>query len=701
MRILGLGVIGCGDAAVRYHAPAWRKVPGIRVVSLFDPLPQNAHALANRLQEPRLAGNLQELLAHPEVEAVAILTPPATHFELARMALRSGKHVLVEKPLALDETEAEELTVLSRRTGLATAVGFHLRNHRLVQRARSMVQAQRIGRIRAAHALWCARLRTSLAAPSWRDNPAEGGTLLDDLGIHHVDLLRYLLGTEIRDVRSTLSDHSPTGRHVRLALSTEDGAALDVTVVEGRFEWQALEIVGERGRISLSLYDAWGFDAITDGDPVFGLAARVRRSAAALGEIPSGLRAQLRGGDLAACYQQQWRRFAEAATGGTAPAASFEDGLASLRVIRRAQQQSALRGTRPESSHEILLRPAVVAETAAEDLPVRTEIYAPPDPNAGPPLSVVLSSPDTFQGLRTTLRYLAAQTVRDQIELVLVGPEGVEFEVDAGLVDGFLDVRVVRIPRVRTIAQANAAGVRAARGRVIALAEDHCFPSPTWAEALIDAHRAPHAVVGPVVGNANPATWISWADFLAGYGPWMAGLQPQRVGFLPGHNSSYKREVLQDLGDGLEDALEAETLLHMQLAREGCSLHLEPHALVHHVNFALLESWTDAQFLNGRMFAGMRSREWGIGKRVLYFAASPAIPVVRMVRALPSWKRLPVSTTMKTKVLFGLMLGMAIDGYGQMFGYAAGPGSARDQLAKLEFHRYRHIPHEERDALFV
>jgi predicted dehydrogenase len=676
-------------------------VPGIRVASLYDPLPQNAHTLAKQFPSARLAADPQELLSHPEVEAVAILTPPATHFELARMALRSGKHVLVEKPLALEEAHAEELVQLAHRTGLTAAVGFHLRNHRLVQRARAMLRAQRIGRVRIAHALWCARMRPSLTAKSWRDNPAEGGTLLDDVGIHHVDLLRYLLEAEVRDVRATVSDQGPSGRHVRLALSTEAGAALDITVVEGRFEWQELELVGERGRIALSLYDAWGFDAITDGQPVFGLGARLRRSTNTLLGIPEGLFAQLGGGDLAACYAEQWRRFADAVIAGTEPVAGFDDGLAALRIVRRAHHEDLLRSARLESSQEILLRPAITVESSGERMAVAAEVYAPPDPGAGPPLSVILSSPDDFQCLRTTLRYLAAQTVRDQIELVLVAPETNDFEVDARLVEGFYDVRVVRIPRVHTIAQANAAGVRAARGRVIALAEDHCFPSPTWAAALLEAHRAPHAVVGPVVGNANPATWISWADFLAGYGPWMAGAEPQCVPFLPGHNSSYKREVLWDLGDGLEEALEAETVFHMRLAREGCSLFLEPRALVHHVNFALLGSWTDAQFLNGRMFAALRSREWSIAKRLLYFAASPAIPLVRILRALPTWKRLPVATAMKVKVLFAIVLGMAIDGYGQMFGYAAGPGSAREHLARLEFHRFRHIPHQERDALFV
>jgi hypothetical protein len=180
----------------------------------------------------------------------------------------------------------------------------------------------------------------------------------------------------------------------------------------------------------------------------------------------------------------------------------------------------------------------------------------------------------------------------------------------------------------------------------------------------------------------------------------MEGGHHPTLDFLPGHNSSYKREVLQDLGSELDVALESETVLHQRLVREGCSLHLEPRAVVSHVNFALLDSFADAQFLNGRMFAGMRSRKWGISKRLLYFCASPAIPAVRVLRAFPAWRQIPVNSGMKAKVFLALLFGMGVDGVGQMIGYAAGPGSARDKLARLEFHRYRHIPPQERDALF-
>ena len=701
MRAVGLGIIGCGDAARRFHAPALRKVPDIRTVCLYDPVPQNAHKLGGFFPGAQLAGSVDELLAHSEVEAVAIITPPATHYEIARDALLAGKHALVEKPLTLDLKQAETLVTLARESGLVGAVGFHLRNHRLVTRAKELLREHGIGRVRTAHTLWCARMRPKLGAATWRDQNAEGASLLDDVGIHHVDLLRYLLDAEIREVRASISDDGPTGRHVRLALSTGSGASLDLAMVEGRFEWQDVEIVGERGRLQLSLYDAWGYEALTDQTPIFGLGARARRAARMLAEIPTGLMAQLRGGDLAACYVEQWKRFAIAVGGGGTPAADFSDGLASLRVIRAAQEQAHLRSPRNESSLEILIRPSVATKTAEAGRTSESSVYEAQNPKVSPPLSVVLASPDEFPTLRTVLSFLGMQTIKDKIELILVAPERSSFDVDASLVQGYWGLRIVRIPKVRSVAQANAAGVRAARGNVIALAEDHCFPAPTWAEALLTAHQAPHAAVGPVVCNANPATWISWADFLAGYGPWMASGSLRPVGFLPGHNTSYKREVLEDLGDDLENMLEAETVLHQRLAAQGCSLHTEPKAVVSHVNFALLDSWADAQFLNGRMFAGIRCQDWGIGKRLLYFVGSPAIPLVRTARSLDSLQRAPMSGAMKIKTLFGLLFGMAVDGFGQMLGYAAGPGSARDRLARLEFHRFRHIPPSERETLFV
>jgi hypothetical protein len=75
--------------------------------------------------------------------------------------------------------------------------------------------------------------------------------------------------------------------------------------------------------------------------------------------------------------------------------------------------------------------------------------------------------------------------------------------------------------------------VRAASAPIVVFCEDHAFPDPTWAEALIVAHRRPYAAVGPVVRNANPSTVISGADCLIGYGPWLEISQPCEPEHLP------------------------------------------------------------------------------------------------------------------------------------------------------------------------
>lgn len=692
METIGLGIIGCGDAARRYHTPALRHLSGIEIRSLYDAAPQAAHQFAKSFPEAVLAKSVEGVLTRPGIHAVAILSPPHTHFELAMQALGAGKHVLVEKPLALEASHAEQLEQAAVQSGCVCAVGYHLRNHRFVTRAREIVQSGEIGRVRVARSLWCSRLVPTLPSNSWRKDETLGGSALEDAGVHHIDLLRFLLASEFREVCATVSDTTPQGTHVEVTATMAGGTSAEIVIVQGQFEWQEIELIGEKGRIRLPLYDAWGFEALTHRQPVFGLGARLHRLTAQTAEILPGLNAQRQGGDLALCYRAQWKRFRDAIRGQGEPAANFADGLACVRVVGQA---------RGKVTREILLRPEKAPRTAAVSDEPGPPRYGTPRIVGEPELSVVLASPDSFLSLRTTLRHLHAQTARDRIELVLVGPKKLQETIDESYLHPFPSYQVVDHEPVRTIAAANAAGARAARGRIIAFAEDHCFPEPGWAEALVAAHRNPHAVVGPVVRNANPSTWISWADFLAGYGPWMAGAVKGHPGFLPGHNSSYKREVLEDLGGDLEEWLEAETILHQKLAADGHSLYLEQGAIVSHVNFALLDSWADVQFLNGRVFAGMRSRDWGVLHRLVYFLASPLIPLVRTARSVGPLHRAQIPAGRKLQTLAGLTFGMCVDGFGQMVGYASGPGSARRSLARLEFHRSRHIPARERDEIFV
>jgi len=307
-------------------------------------------------------------------------------------------------------------------------------------------------------------------------------------------------------------------------------------------------------------------------------------------------------------------------------------------------------------------------------------------------LSVVLITPDSFETIRRTVGCLARQTARERIELVIIAPSSARIEVDAALVAPLANVRVVQLSSLTPTGPARAAGIRAATAPVVAFGEEHCFPAPTWSQALLDAHRGEYAAVGPAMHNANPDTIVSWADLVIGYGPWAAPVRRHEPDYLPGHNSSYKRAVLLEYGDRLDTLMEAETVLMWDLRAKGHRLLLDPAAETAHMNFGYWSSWVPVMMFNGRAFADTRASSWSLPKRLAYAAASPAIPLVRLARAIGHARRLGRGLGFLARVIPAMCVGLAADGLGQMAGYALGAGDAHARMAEYEWHRLKHAP---------
>jgi hypothetical protein len=314
-----------------------------------------------------------------------------------------------------------------------------------------------------------------------------------------------------------------------------------------------------------------------------------------------------------------------------------------------------------------------------------------------PELSVILVTPDRFETIRRTVSWLGAQAVRDRLELVIVAPSRQALELDEDELEGFQGFRVVEAGNVRSVAAGNAAGVREASAPVIVFAEDHSYPQPGWAEALIAAHREPWAAVGPVVANANPRSAVSWADFLPGYGPWLDPTPGGVVDYLPGHNSSYKRDLLLQLGADLDPMLNAESVLHWELQGRGHRLYLEPRAKTRHFNFSRLSIYLRATFLHARTFASERARggRWRPLRRVAYAGAWPLIPFVRLRRVFRDLRRAREHGVFP-RVLPPVLLGLTVSALGEATGYLLGPGEAPEKVSAYEFHRDRHVTRRDR-----
>src|SRR5262249_28062408 len=159
----------------------------------------------------------------------------------------------------------------------------------------------------------------------------------------------------------------------------------------------------------------------------------------------------------------------------------------------------------------------------------------------------------------------------------------------------------------------------------------HSFPEPQWAESLLRAHQQECVAVAPAIENGNPNTTVSWANFLLCFIDWFNPAARGPVESGPGHNTSYKRDALLQFGD-LPRLLVSERLLHFEMIAAGGRILIEPEARTHHVNISRVSSDLGHSFLGGRVFGGSRASNWSKAKALVYAAAFPLVPIVRIRR---------------------------------------------------------------------
>ena len=313
-----------------------------------------------------------------------------------------------------------------------------------------------------------------------------------------------------------------------------------------------------------------------------------------------------------------------------------------------------------------------------------------------PRLSVVLVA-DAYETIHKTVRHLRAQTVTGAIELVVVAPGPIE--LDEGELDALHSSRVVAVGDIRSLSWARAPGIRAAAAPLVALGESHCFPEPEWAERLLAAHADGWAAVGPAVVNANPRSPVSWVNLLLDYGPWLAPTPGGELEDLPGHNSSYRKELLLAYGERLETMLEAETIMHADLRAAGHRLYQEPGARTAHVNVTRTATWIGERFQTGRRFASARAAGWPAWRRAVYAAGSPLIPAVRLRRLLADISRTGAGRELRGYGYALLVLALFVSAAGELVGYALGSGESMYALSRIELHKERHVHPSERAEL--
>jgi hypothetical protein len=289
--------------------------------------------------------------------------------------------------------------------------------------------------------------------------------------------------------------------------------------------------------------------------------------------------------------------------------------------------------------------------------------------NPSAALSIVVVNQRGLDRLSRLFACLAEQSIAGQLEVVVVSP----FEASNLDPSPFACVKYVKCGAIKSLAPARALGVRACSTPYVVFGEDHCFPQPGWAEALLSRLREGWTGVGPAILNHNPATWISRADWLLNYGCFSADRESGSVAYIPPHNSAYSRAALQQLGDRLPELLQMDHNLQASLLAGGGRLFFEPRARAAHTNLSRPRYHWSTQFHGAQVYGAVRARQerWTALRRAIYAAAFPAIAILRLMRAcalLKDWREL--------RLLPLLLIASTIAAVGEACGYLFGAGTS-------------------------
>lgn len=247
---VGWGIVGIGNIANRAIAPHVQELSESELVGVVSRDESRAEEFRSRHAARRACTALEDLLADPEVQVVAITTPNALHPDQAIAAARAGKHVLCDKPLALTPSEAERVREECRRAGVTLGINFQTRHHACFQEARRLIAEGQLGDvilIQVEVSAGAAPLR------GWRTDPGLAGMgSVNNIGVHAYDLLRYLLDAEVSTV-ATLTDVGRRDELETLALSVfrfANGTMAYVNANQVTPNHQPdIDIYGTRGRI--------------------------------------------------------------------------------------------------------------------------------------------------------------------------------------------------------------------------------------------------------------------------------------------------------------------------------------------------------------------------------------------------------------------------------------------------------------------
>ncbi len=328
-----LGIIGCGGVTETFHLPSLKSLRNIEVVAISDVDKKKLDRLAETFEISNLYEDPHELINRPEIEAVAVCAPSEYHFALGMAVLNAGKHLFIEKPVALSLEESGQLIEKAGESSVKAFVGFNLRWHRNVRKAKEVIEEGKLGPVKLVRSV------ISTNHPmitEWRKNRGLGGGVILELAIHHFDLLRYLFNSEVEEIyaRSVSGDIQDEAASVTLKMSN---GILSSSVFSFRSSHgNEIEVYGESGSLKISPYDIDGLEIRPSSAAPGRFISMIGRPFHTVMQTAGNAGALSHGGIFKESYYREWQSFADSVIYNKNTECNLEDGRRSLEIALSA-----------------------------------------------------------------------------------------------------------------------------------------------------------------------------------------------------------------------------------------------------------------------------------------------------------------------------------------------------------------------------
>ena len=249
---LRVAIVGLGFGE-RVLLPAFRTDPRCDIAGLCASSPGRAEDAVARLGTGRAYRHWQEAIEDPSVDAVAIATPPALHFDIASAALSARRHVFCEKPLTTTLESAARLRDAARTSRLANVIDFEFPEISEWQRAREIIASGELGRIQSVAVSWHTETYANRTSQdTWKRRWADGGGALNDMACHAFYYLEWLLGP-IRSVWAAPVADDVFDTVVTAGAELAGGAPVSMSVGTAAFlgDGHAIRVYGDQGTLAL------------------------------------------------------------------------------------------------------------------------------------------------------------------------------------------------------------------------------------------------------------------------------------------------------------------------------------------------------------------------------------------------------------------------------------------------------------------